>query len=148
LKQKISQATSAIKSAFGQGDGPDKATDKLEALKEKMIMVRQIFRDKEATEFIIVTIPTVMAVSESSRLQQSLQKEGVPVKRLIINQILPPSSSDCKFCAIKRKDQKRAMDMVAQDPNLRALQVIESPLFDLEIRGVPALKFMGDIVWH
>ncbi|CAK9867498.1 unnamed protein product [Sphagnum jensenii] len=148
LKKKISQATSAIKSAFGQGDGPDKATDKLEALKEKMIMVREIFRDKEATEFIIVTIPTVMAVNESSRLQQSLQKEGVPVKRLIINQILPPSSSDCKFCAIKRKDQKRAMDMVAQDPNLRALQVIESPLFDLEIRGVPALKFMGDIVWH
>jgi arsenite-transporting ATPase len=148
LKRKISQATSAIKSAFGQGDGPDKATDKLEALKEKMIMVREIFRDKEATEFIIVTIPTVMAVSESSRLQQSLQKEGVPVKRLIINQILPPSSSDCKFCAIKRKDQKRAMDMVAQYPNLRALQVIESPLFDLEIRGVPALKFMGDIVWH
>lgn len=34
-------------------------TDKLEALKEKMIMVREIFRDKEATEFIIVTIPTV-----------------------------------------------------------------------------------------
>jgi arsenite-transporting ATPase len=51
-------------------------------------------------------------------------------------------------CDGRVQDQKRAMDMVAQDPNLRTLQVIESPLFDLEIRGVPALKFMGDIVWH
>jgi anion-transporting ArsA/GET3 family ATPase len=53
--------------------------------------------------FKVGWIGQVMAVNESSRLQQSLQKEGVPVKRLIINQILPPSSSDCKFCAIKRK---------------------------------------------
>lgn len=44
-----------------------------------------------------------MAVSESSRLRASLMKENVPVKRLIVNQILPPSASDCKFCAMKRK---------------------------------------------
>ena len=99
-------------------------------------MVRDIFRNKETTEFVIVTIPTVsiffiatsglsvtsdliiphililvfdkmllqvMAISESSRLKSSLEKEGVPAKRLIINQVLPPSNSDCKFCAIKRK---------------------------------------------
>lgn len=45
----------------------------------------------------------VMAVSESSRLRASLKKENVPVKRLVVNQVLPPSSSDCKFCAMKRK---------------------------------------------
>ena len=45
----------------------------------------------------------VMAVSESSRLCASLKKENVPVKRLIVNQVLPPSASDCKFCAMKRK---------------------------------------------
>ncbi len=33
--------------------------DKLEQLKERMIQVRGIFRDTEATEFVIVTIPTV-----------------------------------------------------------------------------------------
>lgn len=44
-----------------------------------------------------------MAISESSRLRASLTKENVPVKRLIVNQILPPSASDCKFCAMKRK---------------------------------------------
>ncbi|KAL3693391.1 hypothetical protein R1sor_007042 [Riccia sorocarpa] len=147
LKQKIQSATSAVKNFFGQGDGSDTATDKLEQLKQRMIAVREIFRDKDSTEFIIVTIPTVMAVSESSRLRESLQKEEVPVKRLVVNQILPPSSSDCKFCAIKRKDQQRAMDIVKGDANLKDLQLIESPLFDLEIRGVPALTFMGNLVW-
>ncbi|GBG75288.1 hypothetical protein CBR_g19921 [Chara braunii] len=148
LKAKLNQATTAVKSLFGQGDDSrDTATEKLEALKDRMLMVREIFRDKQSTEFVIVTIPTVMAVSESSRLLKSLEKEGVPVKRLVVNQIMPKSSTDCKFCNIKRKDQLRALDLVKADPGLKELQITEAPLFDLEIRGVPALRFMGDLVW-
>lgn len=149
LKQKLSSATSAIKAVFGQSsDGGGAAVDKLELLKQRMVMVREIFRNKESTEFVIVTIPTVMAINESGRLRQSLLKEGVPVKRLIVNQILPPSSTDCKFCNVKRKDQQRALEIIKGHPDLRDLQLIHAPLFDLEIRGVPALKFMGDIVWR
>ncbi|GAU15847.1 hypothetical protein TSUD_40680, partial [Trifolium subterraneum] len=103
LRQKIASATSAIKSVFGQEKNPQDAADKLEKLRERMLKVRDLFRDTDSTEFVIVTIPTVMAVNESSRLSASLKKESVPVKRLIVNQILPPSASDCKFCAVKRK---------------------------------------------
>ncbi|XP_050887982.1 ATPase GET3B isoform X2 [Lathyrus oleraceus] len=127
LKQKISSATSAIKSVFGQENTREDAADKLEKLRERMIKV--------------------MAVSESSRLSASLKKESVPVKRLIVNQILPPSASDCKFCAMKRKDQTRALDMIQSDPELSTLSMIQAPLVDVEIRGVPALKFLGDIIW-
>ena len=45
----------------------------------------------------------VMAVSESMRLFASLKKEHVPVQRLVVNQVLPPSTSECKFCEMKRK---------------------------------------------
>ncbi|XP_039125148.1 ATPase GET3B-like isoform X1 [Dioscorea cayenensis subsp. rotundata] len=148
LKKKLTSATSAIKSVFGQEEQPAQdASDKLEQLRERMAKVRELFRDNESTEFVIVTIPTVMAVSESSRLHASLKKENVPVRRLVVNQILPPSSSDCKFCAMKRKDQMRALDMIQNDPELSSLRIIESPLVDVEIRGVPALRFMGDMVW-
>ncbi|XP_050211189.1 ATPase GET3B-like [Mercurialis annua] len=147
LKQKISSATSAIKSVFGQEDSRQDAADKLEKLRERMIKVRELFRDTESTEFVIVTIPTVMAVNESSRLRASLTKESVPVKKLIVNQILPPSTSDCKFCAMKRKDQTRALDMIRSDTELSGLTLIEAPLVDVEIRGVPALQFLGDIIW-
>ncbi|TKY51615.1 putative arsenical pump-driving ATPase [Spatholobus suberectus] len=147
LRQKIASATSAIKSVFGQEETRQNTTDKLEKLRERMIKVRDLFRDIDSTEFVIVTIPTVMAVSESSRLSASLRKENVPVKRLIVNQILPPSPSDCKFCAMKRKDQMRALDIIQNDPELSSLLMIQAPLIDVEIRGVPALKFLGDIIW-
>lgn len=147
LKQKIASATSAIKYAFGQGETRQDAADKLEQLRERMLKVRELFRDTNSTEFIIVTIPTVMAVSESSRLRASLKKENVPVKRLIVNQILPPSASDCKFCAMKRKDQMRALDMIQSDSELSSLALTQAPLVDVEIRGVPALRFLGDIIW-
>ncbi|XP_002530933.2 ATPase GET3B [Ricinus communis] len=147
LKQKISSATSAIKSVFGQEETRQDAADKLERLRERMIKVRELFRDTDSTEFVVVTIPTVMAISESSRLHASLKKENVPVKRLIVNQILPPSASDCKFCAMKRKDQTRALDMIQSDPELSSLTLIRAPLVDVEIRGVPALQFLGDIIW-
>lgn len=148
LKQKISSATSAIKSVFGQEENKQQdAANKLERLRERMVKVRELFRDTDSTEFVIVTIPTVMAISESSRLRASLTKENVPVKRLIVNQILPPSASDCKFCTMKRKDQMRALDMIQNDPELSGLNLIQAPLVDVEIRGVPALKFMGDIIW-
>ncbi|PKA47103.1 arsenite-transporting ATPase [Apostasia shenzhenica] len=147
LKKKITSATSAIKSVFGQEEPRQDASDKLEQLRERMVKVRELFRDTESTEFVIVTIPTVMAVSESSRLCASLKKENVPVKRLIVNQVLPPSASDCKFCAMKRKDQMRSLDMIRSDPELRGLKLIQAPLVDVEIRGVPALRFMGEMVW-
>ncbi|KAL0002811.1 hypothetical protein SO802_016592 [Lithocarpus litseifolius] len=147
LRQKIASATSAIKSVFGQEETRMDAADKLEKLRERMVKVRELFRDTDSTEFVIVTIPTVMAVSESSRLHASLKKENVPVKRLIVNQIVPPSASDCKFCAMKRKDQSRALDLIRDDTELSSLELIQAPLVDLEIRGVPALKFLGDIIW-
>ncbi|KAL3838316.1 hypothetical protein ACJIZ3_022907 [Penstemon smallii] len=147
LRQKITSATSAIKSVFGQEESKPDAAEKLEKLRERMIKVRELFRDTKSTEFVIVTIPTVMAINESSRLCASLKKESVPVKRVVVNQILPPSSSDCKFCAMKRKDQARALGMIESDPELSSLTMIQAPLVDVEIRGVPALQFLGDIVW-
>ncbi|KAL9388528.1 hypothetical protein Peur_017133 [Populus x canadensis] len=148
LRQKITSATSAIKSVFGQEQTTQQdAADKLEQLRERMIKVRELFRDTDSTEFVIVTIPAVMAINESSRLRASLKKENVPVKRLVVNQILPPSATDCKFCAMKRKDQLRALDMIQNDRELSNLTLIQGPLVDVEIRGVPALKFLGDIIW-
>ena len=58
-------------------------------LQDSVRMVQDLFRDKEATEFIIATIPTVLGVAESGRLLQSLRKEEIPCKRIIVNQVGP-----------------------------------------------------------
>ncbi len=55
-------------------------------LQESVIMVRDLFRNKEQTEFIIATIPTMLGINESSRLLKALRKEDIPCHRIIVNQ--------------------------------------------------------------
>lgn len=64
----------------------------------RMEDARALFRNPETTEFVIVTIPTVMAVAESSRLAETLRSESVPVSSILINQVvymLVPYSVHC-----------------------------------------------------
>lgn len=37
--------------------------------------------------------------------------------------------------------------MIRSDTELAGLTLIQAPLVDMEIRGVPALRFLGDIIW-
>ncbi|CAN7063896.1 unnamed protein product [Brassica oleracea var. botrytis] len=90
LKKKITAAASAFTSVFDkkemQQQGPVNSLF-LDQLKERMEKVLNVFRDVDTTDFFIVTIPTVMAINESSGLHESLRKENVPVHRLIVIQL-------------------------------------------------------------
>jgi hypothetical protein len=52
-----------------------------------------------------------------------------------------------KFLKARIADQQRALASLKADPGLGGLQLIEGPLFDLEVRGVPALQYFGSKVW-
>eukprot|EP00239_Pterosperma_sp_CCMP1384_P008696 CAMPEP_0197857568 /NCGR_PEP_ID=MMETSP1438-20131217/30754_1 /TAXON_ID=1461541 /ORGANISM="Pterosperma sp., Strain CCMP1384" /LENGTH=459 /DNA_ID=CAMNT_0043473445 /DNA_START=131 /DNA_END=1507 /DNA_ORIENTATION=- len=173
LRQKLSSATSAIKGVFGVQGEQDEAVAKLESLKARVAAVRELFRDPTKTEFVIATIPTVMAANESARLLKELTSEDIACRRIVVNQLMPPLDtpdstipkevmeqlgaidaehqthikSYARFCESKRKDQARALVLMDEDPGLHSLNRIESPMFDLEIRGVPALQFFGSRVW-
>ena len=56
-------------------------------MQARMEEAKSLFRNAETTQFIIVTIPTVMAAAESARLADALRKEGVPVQLMVINQV-------------------------------------------------------------
>jgi hypothetical protein len=45
------------------------------------------------------------------------------------------------------QDQMWAFDMIKGDSELNGLNLIQAPLVDVEIQGVRALRFLGDIVW-
>uniref|UniRef100_A0A0A9HMA0 ArsA/GET3 Anion-transporting ATPase-like domain-containing protein n=1 Tax=Arundo donax TaxID=35708 RepID=A0A0A9HMA0_ARUDO len=88
----------------------------------------------------------MMAVIESSRFHASLKKDGVHTRRLVVNQVLLPSASDCRICAAKRREQARAFSAI-RDGELGGLKLIQAPLLDVEVEGVPALRFLSDSVW-
>merc|ERR1719414_1548545 len=45
-----------------------------------------IFEDRETTNFVVVSIPTHLAVAESKRLLHALDQAQMPVRHVIINQ--------------------------------------------------------------
>lgn len=47
----------------------------------------------------------------------------------------------------KFRDQNRALQMIGENPALKPLRVLTSPMVDLEVRGVPALQYFGGVVW-
>lgn len=107
---------------------------------------RALFRDQNRTEFVVVSIPTVMSINESERLIQALDSEGVAVRTLLINQVLDENATE-KFVENRQKDQDRALTLIDSDPGLRHLELIKAPMVDLEVRGLPALQYFGAQVW-
>jgi arsenite-transporting ATPase len=45
------------------------------------------------------------------------------------------------------QEQARAFGAITDDPELGGLKLIQAPLLDVEVKGVPALRFMSDSVW-
>ena len=156
LRAQLRSAGGLLRGLFGQGDDDgDASVDKLAALQKNIQAVADLFRDAARTEFIIVSIPTLMSVRESGRLAAALREEGVPCRRMIVNQCIPDPDktwdgtvTDCKFMDRVRKSQRAAIKEVEEGPGFSDLQVIRAPLFDLEVRGVPALQFLGRTVFH
>jgi arsenite/tail-anchored protein-transporting ATPase len=56
-------------------------------------------------------------------------------------------SASEKFLRSRRDDQQRALNILRSNSALSDLTVIEAPLLDLEVRGVPALQYFGSQVW-
>lgn len=49
--------------------------------------LRDLFKNQDATEFCIVTIPTQLAIAESKRLLEALNAQGVAVRNIVVNQV-------------------------------------------------------------
>lgn len=62
-------------------------------------MVRDLFRNKDMTEFVIATIPTMLGINESARLLKALRKEDIPCRRIIVNQVT--SSAICLLASLQ-----------------------------------------------
>lgn len=145
LRQKIASVTDAVKGVFG-GSKEDVASQSLDSFKVTMKEARDLFKNEQTSQFIIVTIPTIMAAAESIRLAQALKAESVPVRMIVVNQVIGSETKEA-FLETRRKDQQRSMEKLYADPDLKTLQVIQAPLVDLEVRGIPALDYFGRQVW-
>ncbi len=92
----------------------------------------------------LVTNPERMAIEETKRAFTYLCLYGFPVDALVLNRTIPPAVQDPYFDGWKRLQRKYRQEIAdAFSP----LPILEAPLFDREIVGLPALERMGEALY-
>ncbi len=85
--------------------------EELIALSKNIKRVAALLTDAEQCEFVGVSIPEQMSLEETVRLKQRLEQLKVPMRRLLINMVVPAeAAAACDFCAARRKGQEKIIE--------------------------------------
>jgi len=124
-----------IVETFAGRYNPDEGDDFLLSMKKTVKKIEDLLHDRNRCEFIAVTIPEDMAILETQRLINSLDKYGIKVRQLVINSVL--ESDGCEFCRKKRKEQDKYINQIKMKFN--GLRTTIIPSYPQEIKGIEAL---------
>jgi len=116
----------------------------------QMYDLEDIFSNAEQTEFLIVTVPTELAVRESVRLLNDLTFDApdmpIKVRNVVANQVLKNDGSDVSIFLNKiAEGQKSSIrDLRNEVDRLgKSIEITEVPYLDTEPRGVFGLKVLS-----
>jgi arsenite/tail-anchored protein-transporting ATPase len=117
----------------------------------QMYDLEDLFADPFQTEFIIVTVPTELAVRESTRLLNDLTFEApdmpIKVRNVVVNQVLKDDGSDAKtFLSHVRDGQMSSIDDLQSFTSnmIKPPHITTVPYIDTEPRGVYGLNILAD----
>ena len=105
-----------------------------------MATLKATLMDGTATQFLVVTIPTTLAVAESKRLVRSLQQSGIRVSGLLCNQVIAEDAG-LKYLQTRRQGQQLCMTTLQGAALAEDLEITEVPYVDTEV-GVHGLRFL------
>ena len=149
----ISSATGTADSDFDSG--AQSAKQALLSFQIQMYELEDLFSDQEKTEFLIVTIPTELAVRESVRLLNELTFEApdmpIKVRHVVANQVLKDDGSDVGLFLNRISETQRASITQLRrflDENDGNIQLTEVAYLDTEPRGVYGLKALSTELLH
>ncbi len=123
----------------------------------RMAELNDVLRDEERSEFVIVTIPTALAVSESLRLLKDLEQEDITCNHILVNQILPEDDDDDErrgklrkewISAVKKGEEESINllnDFVEKNGKIgKKNNVVKVEMMDVECKGVFGLRAMTE----
>jgi arsenite-transporting ATPase len=113
-----------------------------EDLAEKVV---NFIRDPQESEFIIVTIPEALGVRQTERIIKDFDEYQLKVHYLIVNYVI--QKADCEFHRIRSEMQQSYIKMLG-DQYSRRIQLIQTPLFPQEIKGVEKIQRISDILFQ
>jgi arsenite-transporting ATPase len=94
LRMKLSGLTSTLQAFLGDAGAReraqtiDNAMDKLESFRLRISQLEKNLKDNSKTSFLVVTVPTKLAVDETRRLVTELTSQGIAVNNVVVNQCI------------------------------------------------------------
>ena len=116
----------------------NQVAEELVALSKSIKKVIALLTDPERCEFVGVATPERMSLEETADLAKSLEKLNVPLKKLLINGLVP--ENDCKFCTSRRKMQEEVIGEFQKKFRRRSVEIFVAPQQPYEITGPKALR--------
>ncbi len=146
MRRRLGGMISGVKALFG-GDAPNEqeAFDKLEELRSQVEIARVHLANAKETEFVAVTIPTIMAIWETERLIRALFEVAFPISQIFINQI-QPQHPDCTYCSARYASQQEGLQKI-QDL-YSEFDLLEISMFEYEIRGIKRLRELSHLLYQ
>ena len=141
FRSKITGAIDSFKSLFGGKSAATTNTssqgnplDKLEKIQANLQRMQKSLRDPMTTQFVIVSIPTTLAVEESKRLLTSLQTENILVSNIICNQVISEQMSQ-KYLSTRSSAQRNAIGVLNSQAKWIQpdIEISEVPYVDTEV---------------
>lgn len=112
-----------------------------EDLAEKVV---HFIRDPQKSEFIIVTIPEALGVKQTERIIKDFDEYQLRVNHLIVNYVI--QEADCNFHRA-RKEMQEGYLKILRDLYSHRIELIETPLFPHEIKGVERIMRISEILF-
>ena len=112
--------------------------EELVALSKSIKKVLALLTDAERCEFVGVAIPERMSLEETVDLAKSLDKLKVPLRKLLINGVVPVES--CLFCKARRAMQQKVIGEFQKRFQRRSVELFIAPQQPHEIRGEKKLR--------
>jgi arsenite-transporting ATPase len=114
--------------------------EELIALSKSIKRVSALLMDAQQCEFIGVAIPERMSLEETVRLVESLDRLNIPMRRLLINGLVPEeAAAACDFCAGRRRTQAGMLREFRRKLG-RRVELFAAPQQPQEVRGAARLR--------
>lgn len=148
LKNQFSGMFSQFSSLLGGAmPSEEMLMGKLEQTRAVIQKVNAQFKDNDRTTFVCVCIPEFLSLYETERLVQELTKYEIDVHNIVVNQVLyPEKDTTCGKCQARERMQQKYIDQIYD--LYEDFHVVEMPLLNQEVRGVPALRDFSQHLIH
>lgn len=126
-----------------QDDKQDPIMITLSERLERLRLLRARLVSGRTTGFVLVLIPERLPIEETSRAIEQLDDIGVRVGALVLNRVLPDTTTD-PFLVARRRQEQIYLDEISR--RFSTHNIVRVPQRESDVYGLPALEHISRVL--